>query len=141
VPIGGLDITISLGVSGKEMLPMDTQHLLDQADQALYAAKNGGRDQVVRYDQCNEQSVMSADDQVSEEDSVAQDLVAQGCQSPAGQSPSGTLPNERGGDQADEIAMEVQELVQLSSAHTNPASEGNESPQNFEQSKLDDVLG
>jgi diguanylate cyclase (GGDEF)-like protein/PAS domain S-box-containing protein len=141
VPIGGLDITISLGVSGKEMLPMDTQHLLDQADQALYAAKNGGRDQVVRYDQCNEQSVMSADDQVSEEEPVAQDLVAQGCQSPAGQSPSGTLPNERGGDQADEIAMEVQELVQLSSAHTNPASEGNESPQNFEQSKLDDVLG
>jgi diguanylate cyclase (GGDEF)-like protein/PAS domain S-box-containing protein len=52
--IGGLAITASIGVSSRELLPMDTQHLLDQADQALYTAKNNGRNQVVRFDEREE---------------------------------------------------------------------------------------
>ena len=51
--LGGLDITASLGVSNTALGVMDMQHLLDQADQCLYAAKRNGRNQVVRYDQCD----------------------------------------------------------------------------------------
>ncbi len=51
-PIAGLSITASLGVSNLQFGPMDPQHMLDQADQCLYAAKRNGRNQVVRFDEC-----------------------------------------------------------------------------------------
>lgn len=53
VKLGGIEITASLGVSNTGLGVMDTQHLLDQADQCLFAAKRNGRNQVVRYDQCD----------------------------------------------------------------------------------------
>ncbi len=48
--IGGLKVTASIGVSNRKFGAMDPQHLLDQADECLYAAKRGGRDRVVRFD-------------------------------------------------------------------------------------------
>ncbi len=49
---GGLNITASIGVSNTELNAMDPQHMLDQADQCLYAAKRNGRNQIVRFDNC-----------------------------------------------------------------------------------------
>ena len=98
--IGGLNISISLGVSSKDLHPMDTQHLLDQADQALYAAKERGRDQVVRYDQCD----TSPDDN--------------GAASPEIDSPAAESV-----DQADQIASEVQTLVQLAASESKVAAD------------------
>ena len=46
-----INFTASFGVSSKEFIPMDPQHLLDQADESLYTAKRGGRNQVVRFDE------------------------------------------------------------------------------------------
>ena len=54
VKLGGLSVTASLGVSNTALGVMDMQHLLDQADQCLYSAKRNGRNQVVRYDQCKQ---------------------------------------------------------------------------------------
>ena len=55
VQLGGLSVTACLGVSNTGFSVMDMQHLLDQADQCLYAAKRNGRNQVVRYDECEHQ--------------------------------------------------------------------------------------
>lgn len=49
--IGGLNVTCSVGLSNRKFRAMDAQHLLDQADQCLYAAKRNGRNQMVRFDQ------------------------------------------------------------------------------------------
>lgn len=49
--VGGLEVTASIGLSSCRFGAMDPQHLLDQADQCLYAAKRNGRNQVVRFDQ------------------------------------------------------------------------------------------
>ncbi|MFO0033639.1 MAG: diguanylate cyclase [Planctomycetota bacterium] len=49
--VGGLNVTCSVGLSNRQFRAMDSQHLLDQADQCLYAAKRNGRNQVVRFDQ------------------------------------------------------------------------------------------
>lgn len=58
-----LKITASLGLSNRQFGAMDLQHMLDQADQCLYAAKRKGRNTVVRFDQCNDlQPVVSLDD-------------------------------------------------------------------------------
>ncbi len=42
---GGLKLTISVGVAASDEPALFTQ-LIDRADQALYAAKQGGRNQV-----------------------------------------------------------------------------------------------
>lgn len=44
---GSLDVTVSVGVTTAGLGPADPQALLNEADQALYAAKRSGRDQVV----------------------------------------------------------------------------------------------
>lgn len=46
----GMSITASLGVSAYELEAGSPQEMIDQADKALYAAKNGGRNCVVRWD-------------------------------------------------------------------------------------------
>ncbi len=54
-------VTVSIGVSTLTPATRDTQHLLGRADEALYAAKCNGRDQVVCY-----LDGLDASDQVSE---------------------------------------------------------------------------
>lgn len=46
----GISVTASFGVSALQLGPNGPQGLLDQADKALYAAKRGGRNRVVRFD-------------------------------------------------------------------------------------------
>jgi diguanylate cyclase (GGDEF)-like protein/PAS domain S-box-containing protein len=45
----GIKVTISLGVSALDSDPENSSELLSQADKALYAAKTGGRNRVVGY--------------------------------------------------------------------------------------------
>ena len=45
-------VTASIGFSSREFKAMDGQHMIDQADISLYAAKRGGRDRVMRFDEC-----------------------------------------------------------------------------------------
>lgn len=47
---GPFSVTLSLGVARFAPEEMSLAELIDAADQALYGAKRGGRDQVVRYD-------------------------------------------------------------------------------------------
>ena len=47
----GVKFTASFGLSCRDFIPMDPQHMLDQADEALYLAKRSGRNKVVRFDQ------------------------------------------------------------------------------------------
>lgn len=47
----GVTFTASFGLSCRDFIPMDAQHLLDQADESLYLAKDSGRNKVVRFDQ------------------------------------------------------------------------------------------
>ena len=46
----GVDVTVSIGVAVSKTGPIDTDELIKQADEALYAAKAGGRDTVVVSD-------------------------------------------------------------------------------------------
>ncbi len=48
---GGVTATISVGVSSLELGANAPQMLIDEADKALYAAKHGGRNHVVSWDQ------------------------------------------------------------------------------------------
>ena len=50
-PIKSVDVTLSIGVSARQFHAADRQHLLEQADQSLYAAKKNGRNQVVTWQQ------------------------------------------------------------------------------------------
>lgn len=47
----GLHVTVSFGVSSSALGAESTQKLMDQADRALYAAKNSGRNRVARFDE------------------------------------------------------------------------------------------
>lgn len=51
----GIRFTASIGVSSRHFGSMDAQHMLDQADESLYAAKRSGRNRVVRFDQREDQ--------------------------------------------------------------------------------------
>ena len=46
----GVKFTVSIGLSCRDFIPMDAQHLLDQADESLYLAKDSGRNKLVRFD-------------------------------------------------------------------------------------------
>jgi diguanylate cyclase (GGDEF)-like protein len=46
-----VQVTVSLGVSSRALGAQEPRELLDQADQALYAAKRTGRNRVVRWDE------------------------------------------------------------------------------------------
>jgi len=46
-----VSVTVSLGVSSIEFGPKTFPELIDQADKALYASKEGGRNRVTRYDE------------------------------------------------------------------------------------------
>jgi diguanylate cyclase (GGDEF)-like protein/PAS domain S-box-containing protein len=50
-PCGEVRVTASLGVSALSLEPRDPRDMLEQADKCLYAAKRGGRNRVVRWDQ------------------------------------------------------------------------------------------
>jgi diguanylate cyclase (GGDEF)-like protein/PAS domain S-box-containing protein len=52
--ISGIKVTVSLGISSTEFGAGDPQELLGQADNALYAAKNSGRNVAIRWDICKD---------------------------------------------------------------------------------------
>ncbi len=56
-----VEITMSVGVSARDQGALDSQHLIDQADQSLYIAKREGRNRVQRWDQCNTSALLLAD--------------------------------------------------------------------------------
>ncbi len=55
-PVGNISVTVSVGFSNRSFMAMDAQHLIDQGDQCLYAAKHLGRNRVVRFDQMPEEA-------------------------------------------------------------------------------------
>src|SRR5205807_428438 len=50
-PMGGVNVTASLGVSAVSLGGRQPSEMLDQADKALYVAKRGGRNRVVGWHQ------------------------------------------------------------------------------------------
>jgi len=52
--ISGIQVTVSLGISSIEFGAADPQEFLSQADKALYAAKNSGRNMAIRWDICQD---------------------------------------------------------------------------------------
>jgi diguanylate cyclase (GGDEF)-like protein/PAS domain S-box-containing protein/putative nucleotidyltransferase with HDIG domain len=50
--VESVTFTISVGVSAREFLAMDPQHMVEQADQSLYVAKNEGKNRVVGWSDC-----------------------------------------------------------------------------------------
>ena len=56
--LGNLAVTASLGVSNGSWGAMDVQHMLDQADQCLYAAKRSGRNTVCRFDEVDASEIL-----------------------------------------------------------------------------------
>jgi len=57
--IRGLRVTVSLGVTASDLGADTAQRLVQQADEALYAAKRTGRNRVCRWDKMPEQSEMT----------------------------------------------------------------------------------
>jgi diguanylate cyclase (GGDEF)-like protein/PAS domain S-box-containing protein len=49
-PIADLNVTASMGVSSLSIAPNGAQQMIEQADEALYASKRGGRDRATRFD-------------------------------------------------------------------------------------------
>jgi diguanylate cyclase (GGDEF)-like protein len=58
--IPGLRITASFGLSSIEFGAPGLKSLIEEADQALYAAKQGGRNKVARYDEMPPQTQAAA---------------------------------------------------------------------------------
>ena len=48
---GAFRVTVSLGIASYPEDGVEKHHLVERADQALYAAKEGGRNRTVRFDQ------------------------------------------------------------------------------------------
>jgi diguanylate cyclase (GGDEF)-like protein/putative nucleotidyltransferase with HDIG domain len=61
--MSGLSVTASLGASGREHGADDPQAMLNQADQALYAAKRGGRNRCVAWSRELDAAVAAAEAQ------------------------------------------------------------------------------
>ncbi len=57
--VEGKTVTASIGFTSREYKAMDGQHMLDQADISLYAAKRSGRNCVVRFDECDGDQVLA----------------------------------------------------------------------------------
>lgn len=67
IELPGLSVTASLGVSVRSFGAADPQHLIDQADRALYAAKRSGRNRIVRHDAVPADLVVETTSRDSEE--------------------------------------------------------------------------
>ena len=74
--VDGKNVTASIGFSNREFKAMDGQHMLDQADLSLYAAKRNGRNRVMRFDECDgDDAMLGNQDQPNVGDQVDQNNV------------------------------------------------------------------
>ena len=64
--IEGRQFTASIGFTNRAYVAMDGQHMLDQADLALYQAKRTGRNRIVRFDECDTKEKVEGQLQVAE---------------------------------------------------------------------------
>jgi diguanylate cyclase (GGDEF)-like protein len=73
IDVEGKRVTASIGFSNREFKAMDGQHMLDQADISLYAAKRGGRNCVMRFDECEPNDGLASDEAQTSDSQKTQD--------------------------------------------------------------------
>lgn len=74
IDVEGKNVTASIGFSNREFKAMDGQHMLDQADVSLYAAKRGGRNCVKRFDECEPSDGLALDNESADAHQSAQQV-------------------------------------------------------------------
>jgi len=74
-PCGGVEITASLGVSSLEHNANNPDELINQADKALYAAKNSGRNRVINWGEEDPDSIVQITDTSSESDQTVPEIL------------------------------------------------------------------
>lgn len=72
-----LRVTASFGVTDRTLGEQDVQGMLDQADQALYAAKRTGRNRVIRFQEVESLNIKEEEPTSREEPSTALQCIAE----------------------------------------------------------------
>ena len=73
IDVEGKTVTASIGFTNREFKAMDGQHMIDQADISLYAAKRSGRNRVMRFDECEANDDLALGSETSDAEQAAKD--------------------------------------------------------------------